>query len=499
MAPDQLLVDKSSSAELSEAINSMYAWYRDALVCYAYLDDVEGDEDPADEGSSFRQSEWFTRGWTLQELIAPTSVVFIAKDWFEIGSRSGLAEVVEKITKVDEQVLVQSLSSGHKHSVAKRMSWAAKRKTSRPEDQAYSLMGLFGINMPPLYGEGVGAFFRLQQEILKVSKDHSIFAWDSGWTSGLLAESPALFDGFHDVEPMGYVQFESKFDISAKASKGKFNARPDYALTNFGIRMQLPLQKLNESLSYAYLACHRGSDNGLMRMTLAPQKRQPPGHYLRSGSIHFITDPELQGITIEDIYIAGRDPLQSFTLRSGYSLRLDFKVAVTQIPSSSQFELIGSYPTDLLSSGSRLPTETLPLWDDHEVLLFQDPSTKRRFAATFGGYNLKAWSDVTILEQGETAEMMHHRYKDSSDLENLRHKHCDWAKKPLAGNTGSVLVTVRSVREDTATKENFAVRIIISDGAPRDLGSSAPQKLKRATTAKITSRSSVNSVEGRKP
>lgn len=77
---DTCCIDKSSSAELSEAINSMYAWYRDAKVCYAYLDDVESNEDPTNTGSSFRQSEWFRRGWTLQELIAPTSVVFLAKD-----------------------------------------------------------------------------------------------------------------------------------------------------------------------------------------------------------------------------------------------------------------------------------------------------------------------------------------------------------------------------------------------------------------------------------
>ncbi|KAK4188581.1 HET-domain-containing protein [Podospora australis] len=98
---DTCCIDKSSSAELSEAINSMFRWYREAHVCYAFLSDVDSDEDPAALGSEFSKSRWFTRGWTLQELIAPPLVYFYASDWKEIGSRSALLHTVVYITKIN--------------------------------------------------------------------------------------------------------------------------------------------------------------------------------------------------------------------------------------------------------------------------------------------------------------------------------------------------------------------------------------------------------------
>ncbi|KAH7924778.1 HET-domain-containing protein, partial [Leucogyrophana mollusca] len=173
---DTCCIDKSSSAELSEAINSMYHWYREAQVCYAHLDDVCSDEDPSSEDSGFSLSEWFMRGWTLQELIAPETVIFFAKDWVEIGSKISLISTIAGITAVDEDVLLGTLPLKDV-SVAKKMSWASWRETTRVEDRAYSLMGLFGVNMPLIYGEGKNAFARLQGEIMRKSTDQSIFAW----------------------------------------------------------------------------------------------------------------------------------------------------------------------------------------------------------------------------------------------------------------------------------------------------------------------------------
>ena len=143
---DTCCIDKRSSSELSEAINSMYAWYRSAEVCYAFLADVRNDEDTDTENSGFRNSRWFTRGWTLQELLAPSSVVFYDKDWVEIGTRWSLRDTLSQITGIDKEVL------GHNNlsscSVATKMSWASKRKTTRVEDIAYCLMGIFDVNMP---------------------------------------------------------------------------------------------------------------------------------------------------------------------------------------------------------------------------------------------------------------------------------------------------------------------------------------------------------------
>ncbi|EIW58294.1 uncharacterized protein TRAVEDRAFT_82962, partial [Trametes versicolor FP-101664 SS1] len=173
---DTCCIDKSSSTELSEAINSMFEWYELADICYAYLADVPGDDDPTQAVSLFWQSRWHTRGWTLQELIAPTRVVFLTRSWGFLGTKAGLASTLEKITGVDFSILTGH-ATVHSASVARRMSWAACRETTRIEDRAYSLLGIFGMHMSPIYGEGENAFLRLQEEIVKTIPDHSIFAW----------------------------------------------------------------------------------------------------------------------------------------------------------------------------------------------------------------------------------------------------------------------------------------------------------------------------------
>ncbi|KAI0645336.1 heterokaryon incompatibility protein-domain-containing protein, partial [Trametes meyenii] len=180
---DTCCIDKSSSAELSEALNSMFSWYRDAWICFAYLNDVPGGQDPEREGSAFRSSRWFTRGWTLQELIAAKSwMVFLSGDWRKIGTCEELAPVIEDITHIDSKLL---LSRGPERtdiirgmSVAARMAWASGRETTRAEDKAYSLMGIFDVHMPILYGEGgERAFRRLQLEIIQQTTDQTIFAY----------------------------------------------------------------------------------------------------------------------------------------------------------------------------------------------------------------------------------------------------------------------------------------------------------------------------------
>jgi len=137
---DTCCIDKSSSAELSEAINSMYSWYSDARVCYVYMSDVSKE----DIDATFTTSRWFTRGWTLQELLAPKSVIFYDKEWECLGGkRDGrLARLIIDITKIDRDVL-EHPEMIRKQSVACRMSWASNRTTTRPEDVSYSLMGIF--------------------------------------------------------------------------------------------------------------------------------------------------------------------------------------------------------------------------------------------------------------------------------------------------------------------------------------------------------------------
>src|SRR3984885_15797145 len=190
---DTCCIDKTSSAELSEAINSMYRWYQESGVCYAYLADVPPnavDYQTGTIGPEFSKSRWFTRGWTLQELIAPSTVIILDQKWQEIGTKSSLQRVISEITGIPTNILLGG--DLEDASIAQRMSWASKRKTTRIEDLAYCLMGIFGINMPLLYGEGERAFTRLQEEIMKVSDDHSLFAWKSSEKyAGLLTTSPA--------------------------------------------------------------------------------------------------------------------------------------------------------------------------------------------------------------------------------------------------------------------------------------------------------------------
>jgi len=237
---DTACIDKSSSAELSEAINSMYVWYERASVCYVFLADVtarpQGDLDALD---LLRQSRWFTRGWTLQELLAPSAVVFYSKEWTELGTKNALAVLISSVTGIDE-VCLQKKKRLEEHSIAQRMAWAAKRVTTREEDIAYCLLGIFGINMPLLYGEGQKAFRRLQEEILKVSDDHSILAFDTDLSEAtLFAHHPSVFTRGSRIHP----NFAHKLTAP-------------FSMTNAGLSITTPLiQTLSPYWVLALLNC----------------------------------------------------------------------------------------------------------------------------------------------------------------------------------------------------------------------------------------------------
>lgn len=240
---DTCCIDNSSSAELSEAINSMFRWYSDAGVCYAYLSDVVEVEDGLEAESQFRNSRWFTRGWTLQELLAPKKVVFYSREWAKVGSKGEFATRISEITRIHPKAL--DYFDITEFSIAERMSWASDRVTTRQEDIAYCLLGLFGVNMALLYGEGERAFIRLEEEIIKSSDDHSIFAWASPHITpymgaGLLATSPLQFKHSRGITPL-----QADAGIS----------RP-YLMTNKGLSVKLNLLRGNTSMEYfAVLDC----------------------------------------------------------------------------------------------------------------------------------------------------------------------------------------------------------------------------------------------------
>jgi hypothetical protein len=206
---DTVCINKSDSAELSEAINSMYAWYRDSTMCIVYLADYHkiskrgsvliggGASRPEPVRESFWKSRWWTRGWTLQELVAPRVVKFYEAQWDFVANKTELIDEIAQRERINHLVLEGASPSIC--NIAERMSWAARRKTTRIEDMAYSLLGIFDVKMPFLYGEGIQAFRRLQEEIIKSSEDDSLLAWNDGGLSqfGVLADSPARFHNVH--------------------------------------------------------------------------------------------------------------------------------------------------------------------------------------------------------------------------------------------------------------------------------------------------------------
>ena len=251
---DSACIDKTSSSELSEAINSMYKWYRCAQVCYAFLVDVPSDENVRAAGSKFRTSRWFKRGWTLQELVAPRVVVFLSQDWEGLGTKDGLADVIGSITHIDREVLTHERAFSDE-SVAERMRWAAGRATARDEDEAYSLFGIFGITMPTVYGEGKYAFQRLQEEILQRIPDQSLLAWGSKYLPIPQDQEPfhISVDCTHSATPFAP---SPDFFASSELSRGRtVRATGDYVkslrlpigeytYTPYGIRTQLCLLPL---------------------------------------------------------------------------------------------------------------------------------------------------------------------------------------------------------------------------------------------------------------
>ncbi|KAI0749259.1 heterokaryon incompatibility protein-domain-containing protein [Daedaleopsis nitida] len=268
---DSCCIDKSSSAELSEAINSMYTWYGSSTMCYAFLHDVDGNEDPYIDRSTFRESRWFRRGWTLQELIAPSTVIFVSSSWRALGTKATFSGLIEEITSVDEGILLQSIPLGAV-SVARRMSWASGRVTTRKEDEAYCLMGIFDVHIPVLYGEGVRAFIRLQEEILKRVSDQSIFVWrraGAGWDQSdiedryfaeygihphydvLLSPTPTLFSDSSNVQAISSQLLAHRLRLPI--------FHPTDVVTHSGLRTSFPLVTLRPRLSLAILACEDGS------------------------------------------------------------------------------------------------------------------------------------------------------------------------------------------------------------------------------------------------
>ncbi|KAF9457563.1 heterokaryon incompatibility protein-domain-containing protein [Collybia nuda] len=323
---DTCCIDKESSAELSEAINSMYHWYKNAGVCYAYLADVSSKGTCEYPRALFGMSRWFSRGWTLQELIAPSKVVFYEADWINIGTKASFQETISIVTGISAGVIVGDVALNDV-PVAVRMSWAANRNTTRVEDIAYSLMGLFGINMPLLYGEGRKAFIRLQHEIVKKSDDNSIFAWTvprvpyrSTITTpyygprGILARSPKEFRDSGTVERITTLpQHDNQPENDDVSRHDALPPSTPYSLTNQGLYIELPILE-NDGETLAFLNCRYAGERGPIVIKLIRPHSQHSGAYVRSalGDDSLVWKKNLWGYRIppkrSSLYIADDYP-----------------------------------------------------------------------------------------------------------------------------------------------------------------------------------------------
>ncbi|KAK3367998.1 heterokaryon incompatibility protein-domain-containing protein [Podospora didyma] len=281
---DTCCIDKTSSAALSEAINSMFLWYKESNVCFAYLSDLPSDTPELPRLAvkmGFSHCRWFTRGWTLQELIAPELLEFYDADWNFLGTKSILRVEVSISTGIDVDVLedVGKLSTV---PVGRRMAWAANRTTTRIEDMAYCLLGIFDVNMPMIYGEGPKAFFRLQEEIIKNTNDLSLFAWNSQPGAG--TDLRPTFWEYHQEQFRGILasspaEFRNCLKLEHDPDSRRDNR--EFVMTNNGLRIDCSLAVHQPDRDYIFSLGCRSPFKGLGMRALGIRLAKADGGFVR--------------------------------------------------------------------------------------------------------------------------------------------------------------------------------------------------------------------------
>lgn len=439
---DTCCIDKRSSSELSEAINSMYRWYQNSQVCYAYLSDVDEPTFPTKPNySKFSNSngwpEWFIRGWTLQELIAPREVKFLNGVWAPIGNKGDLADTLQEVTRIPLKVLTNGLTSV-RPSIAQVMSWAADRKTTRVEDRAYSLLGLFGVNMPMLYGEREKAFQRLQLEIIRQSSDHSIFAWDPKGriqrTGSVLADDPSYFQDCHDITKVetdrfvdelvryahrhGLGNFADKMHkLVALRNAVRSQRLSKFSVTNVGIKVRLPVVPyLASPTSFkVVLACSDCREN-LITIDLACYGSTTSDRSFHTTEIRKIY-PE-----IRTLYLTYSQDLDE----TRHVLVLDDATALNR-----GFTRCGIFPREITGDTVTLSSITQNL----VIVVYTDG--RSRFAVVLGLYFSQGWVHLTYDEH-PAAEYWADFAKKTYDV--MADARADYARslmrKPGKGNKG---------------------------------------------------------------
>ncbi|KAI6120313.1 hypothetical protein EDD16DRAFT_892092 [Pisolithus croceorrhizus] len=381
---DTCCIDKRSSSELQEAIGSMYQWYERSQKCYAYLDDVEDSSFPIKQDfSKFHKvngwPKWFSRGWTLQELIAPKQVEFFNKNWVTVGRKEELAEALEKITRIPIDVL----RDGQKRTcfcVAQIISWAADRETTRPEDRAYSLTGLFGVKLQMTYGDGKKVFQELQLAIIEKYSDYSIFAWNPKGQfcefGSVLASDPSYFRDCHDVEKVEPVEVIKRLGITRSQLGNQLGSQDCaflgplglFRVTNVGIEIRLPVVPHRDSVEVfrATLACRDYYGNLVtidFKTVGSTSYRIPASKCLRHSR------PKL-----ETLYLAWSAPSHGGVQ---HRFKLDDRHATYY-----KFERCGTFPRELTGDTVTFSSVT----NDLVVIVYGNDDSRSRFAVALTYY-----------------------------------------------------------------------------------------------------------------
>ena len=448
---DTCCIDKTNSVELHEAINSMFRWYKDASICYAYLSDVPIDDKPRDPRSKFCTSRWFKRGWTLQELLAPPKLRFYNSKWRYLGTKGEMCVMIERITGIPSPFLL-GIADLQAASVAQRMSWAATRVTKRKEDISYSLIGIFGVAMPMIYGEGGDkAFRRLQEQIMKDIGDDSILAWGLNLdlakpnpensskvaSEGILAATPSDFANCRQIVRRGQSS-RSVFDMIGGI-----------------IRLQLSIITTSPGETYGLLKCGPEYDvKQVVGIPLATASEESSDEYIRPQGHYSILLPKTASEASTKL-IQIRNEHQSIA-PTAKNQRYWFHV---QESVETNLELIDVMPSTRWHK-ERALIEMAPKSDDHIM-----QQTLARFRHKEDGCH----DFVMLLEFGTQTQARCHVMISSRDtsledmarkLNYLRQK--AFGKKIASNGVLSLQVTL----EPVATQSMFIIRPTIISSSP---------------------------------
>jgi hypothetical protein len=320
----------------------MYQWYEAARICFVLLEDLVSGQ-PLE--ACLTSCRWFSRGWTLQELIAPRLVRFFDQSMQFVGTKRDHAALISVTTKIPPYILLEGVEE-ESICVAAKMSWAAGRQTKRKEDAAYCLLGLFNVHMPLIYGEGDQAFQRLQEEIVKRHNDITIFAWNPLGKQlhnreyiGLFAPSSADFAESFAIRP-----FTDVFIEFSTTNKGVLFT------SEIRLRTDVIEQPGNGASGEVYLFC-LGIDSQCgggerQRHTGIYLRKLGPRLYCRLGNIRMASTPwkiarilSTLDVTATHILI---DPMVAMT-----NVPFLYRMSSVHVPWYGDVRVDKAYPTSL--------------------------------------------------------------------------------------------------------------------------------------------------------